>query len=265
MEMGGSSVAAAIDKRKGGRGGRETPCPGGREGAGAAPVVPAAVGETDCRGGGATAAGVGEDGRRRIYGLVGYGQSATRPGGQPCSAGLHCCRHHRTSNSKPDSAAEDGIRPRSAGSAVQRTAAGTTAVQCRIRPRSSSWDPPAQQQPGAGEPPAQQLVALGTSGLCHLGTWGCACAVAGRRGVGRRDPKRPGRFTKSPRRRKTATRVTRLGFLWGLDWPTGSLGLWELDLDGRTGLYAPVAVTLGWQWQMARWAGFIITRGLSRG
>ena len=176
--MDGPSVAAAIDKRKGGRGGRETPCPGGREGAGAAPVVPAAVGETDCRGGGATAAGVGEDGRRRIYGLVGYGQSATRPGGQPCSAGLHCCRHHRTSNSKPDSAAEDGIRPRSAGSAVQRTAAGTTVVQCRIRPRSSSWDPPAQQQPGAGEPPAQQLAALGT---WPLGDWGWGCGEAGSR------------------------------------------------------------------------------------
>jgi hypothetical protein len=57
------SVAAAIDKRKGGRGGRETPCPGGREGAGAAPAVPAVIGETACRGGGATTAGVGEDGR----------------------------------------------------------------------------------------------------------------------------------------------------------------------------------------------------------
>jgi hypothetical protein len=160
--MDGPSVAAAIDKRKGGRGGRETPCPGGREGAGAAPAVPAAVGETDCRGGGATAAGVGEDGRRRIYGLVGYGQSATRPGGQPCSAG---------SNSKPDSASEDRIRPRSAGSAVQRTAAGTTAVQCRIRPRSSSWAG-IRPRSSSREPASRPHSSLPRWGLPDFATWG---------------------------------------------------------------------------------------------
>jgi hypothetical protein len=60
------SVAAMIDKHKGGRGGRETPCPGGREGAGAAPAILAAVDETGCRGGGATAAGVGESERRGL-------------------------------------------------------------------------------------------------------------------------------------------------------------------------------------------------------
>jgi hypothetical protein len=138
-----------------------------------------------------------------------------------------CCRHHRR------------------------------AVQDPPAQQQLGWDPPAQQQTGASEPPAQQLAALGTSGL-GLGTWGCACAVAGRRGAGRRDPRRPGRFTKSPRRRKTATRVTRLGFLWGLDWPTGSLGLWELDLDGRTGLCALVGIGLApgsgkWQDGLGRW------------
>jgi hypothetical protein len=250
MEMDGPSVAAAIDKRKGGRGGRETPCPGGREGAGAAPAVPAAVGETDCRGGGATAAGVGEDGRRRIYGLVGYDQSATRPGGQappPCRIQLQ----------SPNQTAQQRT-------AVQRTAAGSQApppcsAGCQDPPAQQQlgWDPPAQQQPGAGEPPAQQLAALGTSGL-GLGTWGCGVALAPLRGAGRRDPRRPGRFTKSPRRRKTATRVTRLGFLWGLDLPTGSLGLWELDLDGRTGLCALVGIGLApgsgkWQDGLGRW------------
>lgn len=56
------SIAAAIDELKGGRGGRETLCPRGREGAGeTAPAVPVAVGETGCRGGGAMAAGVGEE------------------------------------------------------------------------------------------------------------------------------------------------------------------------------------------------------------
>jgi hypothetical protein len=184
----------------------------------------------------------------RASGLRPVGHSARRPAVQ-CKIQLQTRQRH--------SAAEDGIRPRSAGSAVQRTAAGTTAVQCRIRPRSSSWAgirPCSSSREPASRPhsslPHWGLPDFATWGL-GLGTWGCACAVAGRRGAGRRDPRRPGRFTKSPRRRKTATRVTRLGFLWGLDWPTGSLGLWELDLDGRTGLCALVAVTLGWHLAVA--------------
>jgi hypothetical protein len=150
--MDGPSVAAAIDKRKGGRGGRETPCPRGQEGAGAAPAVPAAVGETACRGGGATAAGVGEDGRRRsgttpsphqagerVRDLRPVGHSARRPAVQGC-------RHHRTrqrSRGWPDAA---GIRPHSTA------AAGS-------RPHSS------------------------------LPRWGLGVGVAGRRGAGRREPR----------------------------------------------------------------------------
>jgi hypothetical protein len=53
------AAGARTHGRKGGRGGRETPCPGGRGGAGeAAPAVPVTVGGPGGRGGGATAAGV---------------------------------------------------------------------------------------------------------------------------------------------------------------------------------------------------------------
>jgi hypothetical protein len=167
--MDGPSVAAAIDKHKGGRGGRETPCPGGREGAGAALAVPAVVGETGCRGGGATTAGVGESKRRGLRKTEDNGRSRPRPVEQPPATrpAVQAVRHHRRTR--------------------QHRSRGQTARRCRHH-RTSAPGSRRSSRTAAGPPPAQQQPA-GADGRCLVGEWGLGC---GEPAAGS-----PGRFTKT--------------------------------------------------------------------
>jgi hypothetical protein len=140
--------------------------------------------------------------------------TASRPLGQAVSrAGLHCCRHHRTSNSKP-AQQRTATQPGSARTAQQQPGSARTA----------------QQEPGSARAAAAGSRRAARTAACRVGdlaTWGLGLGL---RGGGEPAAGIPGRFTKSPRRRKTATRVTRLGFLWGLaDWEFGSLGVGRPD------------------------------------
>lgn len=208
---------AAIDKRKGGRGGRETPCPRGREGAGAAPAVPAAVGETGCRGGGATAARVGESERRGLRKTEDDSRSrssqARRQSGHSVSrAGSqapHHCRTRRVTNlttaSRPlgqaasraglqaaphqppgSTAAEDGQTQRAAPHNTAHSTARSR--QHRTTPHSTGTTAPGRrrrpQQSHSRWPGAHTAAAS----RCRRALPACRVGDLGLRGAGRREP-----------------------------------------------------------------------------